>query len=139
MTEVHDVEGEAIAVIVRFLDDNWSIIPRLVRIDICSKSVNADDLAQVLNQCLSVDYGVKANSLLAAWRDGASVVQAALDRIAFIFPKLLNVVCFSQTLDNVGNHLVIPTLLEFGSVWIRLFHHIYKAKLLWKDLTGQRP
>ena len=49
-------QGEAIAVIVRFLDDNWSIIQRLVRIDICSTSVNADDLAQVLNQCLSVDY-----------------------------------------------------------------------------------
>ena len=76
-------KGEAIAVIVSFLDDNWSIIQRLVRIDICSKSVNADDLAQVLNQCLSVDYGVKANSLLAATRDGASVNQAALDRIAF--------------------------------------------------------
>ena len=45
-------QGEAIAVIVRFLDDNWSIIQRLVRIDICSTSVNADDLAQVLNQCL---------------------------------------------------------------------------------------
>ena len=132
-------QGEAIAVIVRFLDDNWSIIQRLVRIDICSKSVNADDLAQVLNQCLSVDYGVKTNSLLAAMRDSASVNQAALDRIAFIFPKMLNVVCFSHTLDNVGNHLVIPTLLEFGSVWIRLFCHSYKAKLLWKDLTGQRP
>ena len=72
-------QGEAIAVIVRFLDDNWSIIQRLVRTDICSKSVNADDLAQVLNQCLSVDYGVEANSLLAAMRDGASVNQAALD------------------------------------------------------------
>ena len=92
-------QGEAIAVIVAFLDDNWSIIQRLVRIDICSKPVNADDFAQVLNQCLSVDYGVKANSLLAAMRDGASVQnQAALDRIAFIFPKVLNVVCFSHTL-----------------------------------------
>ena len=64
---------------------------------------------------------------------------ATLDRIAFIFPKMLNVVCFSHTLDNVGNHLVIPTLLEFGNVWIRLFRHSYKAKLLWKDLTEQRP
>ena len=125
--------------IVLFLDDNWSIIQHLVRIDIFSKSINADDFAQVLNQCVSVDYGVKANSLLAAMRDGASVNQAALDRIAFIFPKMLNVVCFSNTLDNVGNHLFIPTLLEFDSVWIRLFRHSYKAKLLWKDLTGQRP
>ena len=49
----------------------------------------------------------------------------------------MNVVCFSHTLDNVGNHLVIPTLVEFGSLWIRMFRHSCKAKLLWKDLTGQ--
>ena len=78
--------------IVRFLDDNWSIIQRLVRIDICSHSVNADDLAQVLSQGLSIDYGVKGKSLLAATRDGESVNPTALDRIAFIFPKMLNVV-----------------------------------------------
>ena len=51
-------QGEAIAIIVRFLDNNWNIIQRLVRIDVCSKSVNANELAQVLNQCLSVDYRV---------------------------------------------------------------------------------
>ena len=51
----------------------------------------------------------------------------------------MNVVCFSHTLDNVGNHLVIPTLVEFGSLWIRMFRHSCKAKLLWKDLTGRTP
>ena len=121
------------------MDNNWNIIQRLVRIDVCSKSVNAHELAQVLNQCLSVDYEVRANSFLAAMRDSASVKQAALDRITFIFPKMLNVVCFSHTLDNVGNHLVIPTLVEFGSLWIRMFRHSCKAKLLWKDVTGQTP
>ena len=121
------------------MENNWNIIQRLVKIDVCSKSVNANELAQVLNQCLSVDYGVRANSLLAAMRDGASVNQAALDRIAFIFPKMLNIVCFSHTHENVRNHLVILTLVEFGSLWIRMVHHSYKAKLLWKDLTGQTP
>ena len=110
------------------MDNNWNIIQRLVRIDVCSKSVNANELAQVLNQCLSVDYGVRANSLLAAMRDGASVNQAALDRIAFIFPKMPNVVCFSHTLNNVGNHLVIPSLVEFGSLWIRMFRHSGKSQ-----------
>ena len=110
-------QGEAIATIVRFVDNNWNI-QRLVRIDVFSKSVNANELAQVLNQYLSVDYGVRANSLLAAMRDGASVNQAALDRMAFIFSKMLNVVCFSHT------------LVEFGSLWIRMFRHICKAKLL---------
>jgi intracellular sulfur oxidation DsrE/DsrF family protein len=66
-------QGEAIAIIVRFLDNKWIITQRLVRIDVCSKSVNADKLAKVLNQCLAVDYGVQASSLLAAMRNGASV------------------------------------------------------------------
>ena len=132
-------QGEAIAIIVRFINDDWVITQRLMRIDICAKSVNSEQLARVLNECLSVEYGIKANSLLAAMRDGASVNQAALNRIAFIFPNLLNVVCFSHTLDNVGNHLLIPTLLQFGNLWIRLFSHSHQAKLAWQDLTGRKP
>ena len=131
--------GEGLAIIVRFINDDWMITQRLMRIDICSKSVNSEELARVLNECLSVEYGIRANSLLAAMRDGASVNQAALNRIAFIFPNVLNVVCFSHTLDNVGNHLVIPTLLQFGNLWIRLFSHTHKAKLAWQDLTGRKP
>ena len=40
---------------------------------------------------------------------------------------------------NVGNHFEIPTLKEFGSLWIRMFRNSCKAKLLWKDLTGRAP
>lgn len=92
-----------------------------------------------VNQCLSVDYGVRTNSLLVATRDGASVNQAALGRIAFIFPTVLNVVCLSHTIDNIGNHLVVPTLLKFGSFWIRLFCHSYNAKLCPVSVQCPRP
>lgn len=132
-------QGEAIAIIVQFMDNDWNINQRLVRINVCSKSVNANQLAQVLNQCLSVEYGVRGNSLLAAMQDGASVNQAALNIVSFISPNMVNVVCFSHTLDNVGNHFEIPTLKEFGSLWIRMFRNSCKAKLLWKDLTGRAP
>ena len=115
-------QGKAIAIVVRFIDDEWVITQRLIRIDVCSKSVNADELARVLKEALSVAFGIRANSLLAVMRDGASINQAALNRIQFVFPKLLNVVCFSHTLDNVGSHLIIPVLQEFRKLWIRLFH-----------------
>ena len=131
-------QGEAIAIIVRFIDDQWAITQRLIRIDVCSKSVNADELARVLNEALCVEFGIRANSLLAAMRDGASVNQATLNRIQFFFPKMLNILCFSHTLDNVGGHLMIPTLQEFGHLWVRLFHS-YRAKLAWKDKTGRKP
>ena len=59
---------------MRFLSDNWSIAQRLIRLDICAKSVNAQyDLAHELNDCLSVDYHVRGNSLLATMKDGARV------------------------------------------------------------------
>lgn len=36
--------------------------------------------------------------------------EAALTHIKFVFPKMLSVVCFSHTLDNVGNHFKVPDL-----------------------------
>ena len=132
-------QGEAIVIVVYFLDDDWSIQQRLIKIDICEKAVNTVGLAHVLNEYLSVDYGIRGNSLLGAMKDGASVNQAVMERIKFIFTKVFNVVCFSYTSDNVGNHFQIPTLPEFGNLWIRMFSHSHKAKLLWQEQTGRKP
>ena len=41
-------QGEAIAIIVRFVNEQWEIIQRLVRIDIVAKSVAGTQLSQVL-------------------------------------------------------------------------------------------
>ena len=65
-------QGEAIVILVCFVDNDWNIVQRLIRIDICAKSVNGDQLAQVLNECLSLEYGVRGDSLTAAIRDGAA-------------------------------------------------------------------
>ena len=129
-------QGEAIVIAVRFVKDDWCIVQRLIIIDVCVKSVKADGLALVLNKCLSVEYSVRADSLMAATRDGASVNQAALNRIQFIFPKTFNVVCFTHTLDNVANHFGILDLSEFGNLWICLFGHSLKARLIWQEQTG---
>ena len=72
-------------------------------------------------------------------KDGASVNQAGMERIKSIFPKVFSVVCFSYTLDNVGNHFQIPALREFSNLWIRMFSHSHKAKLLWQEQTGRKP
>ena len=62
---------------------------------------------------MSVNYGIRANSLLAALKDGASVNQAAMEQIKFTLPKVLSVVCFSHMLDNVGSHFQIR---HFGNL-----------------------
>lgn len=52
---------------------------------------------------------------------------------------MLNVVCFSHTLDNVGSLLDIFAILEFGNLWLQLFSHSLKAKLAWQTLTDHKP
>lgn len=133
------MKNQAIVIVVRFVHNDWNIVRRLIRIYICAKSVNGDQLAQVLKECLSLEYGVREDSLIAAIRHEATVNQATLNHIQFTFPKTFNVVCFSHTLDNVGNHFVIPNLTEFGNLWVRLFSQSHKVGLMWKDLTGSKP
>ena len=60
-------------ILVRFVDNDWNIVQRLIRIDICAKSVNGDQLAQELNECSSLENGVRGDSLMAAITDKASV------------------------------------------------------------------
>ena len=54
-------QGEAIVIVVRFVNDDWCIVQRLIRIDVSVKSVKGDELVQVLKECLSVDHGVRAD------------------------------------------------------------------------------
>ena len=65
--------GEALAIIVRFIDKDWNIQQRPLKLEILAKSMNVEEFAQRLIQCLAVDYGMQPNHLLAAMRDGASL------------------------------------------------------------------
>ena len=41
--------GEALAIIVRFVDSQWNVQQRLVRLQVLAKSLKAEELAQCLN------------------------------------------------------------------------------------------
>ena len=70
--------GEALAIILRFVDSDWSIHQRLVRVSMLAKSLTGEELARELISVLSVTYSITSNSLLAAMRDGASVNNVAI-------------------------------------------------------------
>lgn len=128
--------GEAIAIVLRFVDDHWNICQRLARLRTVAKAVNAADLAQVLNQCLAAQYQIEGERVMACMRDGVAVNGAAIRNLAVLYPNLLDVVCFSHTANNAGKHFDFPILEEFGRLWISLFSHSAAAKLAWKARTG---
>ena len=97
-------QGEAIAIIVRFINEQWDIVQRLVRIDIVAKSVTGTQLSQVLMETLFTDLQVRGKQVLAIIRDGAAVNGAAVRNLEAFMPQMMDITYFSHTLDNVGDH-----------------------------------
>ncbi len=129
--------GEAMAVVLRFVDSEWKIQQRLVRLMLLAKSMTGEEVARELIVVLSTGLGIGPATLLAAMRDRASVNGAAMRTVKVLYPNILDVGCFSHTIDNAGRHFKTPFVDEFIRNWLSLFSHSPKARLLWKARTGR--
>ncbi len=128
--------GEAMAVLVRYVSDDWCIQQRLLCLQLLTKSMTGEEVARELINCLSVKYSISSEYLIASMHDKASVNNVAMTTLKVVYPTLLDVGCFSHTLDHVGEKFHTPTLSDFITPWISLFSHSSKSKLAWKDQTG---
>ena len=128
--------GEAMAVIVHFVDDDWCIQQRLLCLQLLTKSLTGEEVARELINCLLVKYSISSEYFIASMHDRASVSSVAISTLKIVYPTLLDVGCFSHTLDHVGEKFHTPTLSDFITLWINLFSHSSKSKLAWKDQTS---
>ena len=128
--------GEALAVVLRFIGDNWTIEERLNRLQLLAKPLTGEEIAQEILSVLSTSYSIESNRLLACMRDGASTNGVAVHTLSILYPNLIDIKCFSHTLDHVGEHFDIPVLNEFICTWISMFSHSPKARLCWREQTG---
>ena len=129
--------GEAMGIVVRYITSDWKIQQRLVRLQLLAQSMSGEEVARELITTLSVHYSVSSNSLLDTMRDRASVNDVALRTLKVIYPALLDIGCFSHTLDLVGNKFCTPHLTDFSMAWISLFSHSPNARLIWREQTGR--
>ena len=128
--------GEALAIVVRFVTADWEVKQRLVRLQLLAKSLKGEELAREIIMVLTQHYNVQNNSLCASMRDGASVNGAAMRTVKIVFPKVVDVRCFSHAIDGVGSHFNIPTVKRFLQLWNSLFTHSPATRLAWKERTG---
>ena len=68
-------QDEAIAITVRFVNEQWEIIQRLVRIDIVAEFVAG---TQLLMESLFTDLQLQGKQVLAMITDGAAINRAAV-------------------------------------------------------------
>ena len=101
-----------------------------------AKSLTDEEVAHQLIVSLTTELGIESEKLIAAMYDRASVNNVAIRTSSIVFPKVLDIGCFSHTLDHVGEHLKIPVLEEFLKSWINLFIRSPKARLAWNSLIG---
>lgn len=127
---------EAMVVVLRFVDDNWCLQQRVVRLMLLAKSLKGEEVARQLIMCLSNQLGITSNQLVAAMRDRASVNTVAIQTLKIVYPYILDVGCFSHTIDHVGEKIKTDILDEFMKGWIGLFTRSPKTKLAWKENTG---
>ena len=129
--------GEALVIVLRYVNDNWEPVQRLVSLQLLAKSMTGEEIAREIVSTLSIEFGITSNRLLAGMRDRASVNGVAMRTIKVLFPQMLDVGCYAHTLDHVGDHFKTPTLDEFCHLWISLFSHSHHTCMEWKVHTGR--
>ena len=86
-----------------------------------SKSLTGEEVARELISVLSITYGIRSNHLLAAMRDRASTNNIVMQTLKIAYPSIVDIGCFSHTIDHVGSCFDTPTLSDFITLWISLF------------------
>lgn len=104
--------------------------------DASSKSLSGEELARELLTALSTELGIGGGQLLAAMHDRASVNGVAMRTLKIMYPNVMDIGCFSHTLDLVGTKFNFPTVDKFMKHWEAIFTHSCKSKLLWREQTG---
>ena len=124
---------EAMVVLVCYVSSDWVIRQKVCRL--MEKSMSGEELARQIITVLSTELGIPSSLLVAAMRDRASVNSVAMRTVSIVYNRVMDVGCFSHTLDHVGEHKT-PVLDEFSKLWIGLFAHSPKSRLLCRNQTG---
>ena len=110
---------------------------RLIRVQLLAKFLSGEEIARELISVLQVHYKVLVSALIGAMHDRASVNAVAMRTVQVIYPQILDIRCFSHTVDHVGEQFVTPVLDEFVSAWALLFSHSPKSRLVWQNRVGR--
>ena len=108
--------GEAMAIVIGFVNDEWALEQRFLTLKMLSKSMTGEEIVREVISVLSTSYGIGMNRLLAGIRDRASVNNVAMQTIKVVYVRVLDVGCFSHAIDHVGEKFHTPILSSFVSI-----------------------
>ena len=71
-------------------------------------------------------------------RDCASVNNVAMRTLKIVYNNIIDVGCFSHTLDHIGENMQTDVLMEFTTDWTTLFAHSSAARLAFKAIEQDK-
>ena len=93
---------EAFVVVLRYLTDDWELKQCVGRLKLLAKTMTGEEIAQQIIVILSTEFEISFNLIVTAMRDRASVNDVAMRTIKVVYNELLDVGCFSHTLNHEG-------------------------------------
>ena len=93
---------EAFVVVLCYHTDDWELKQCVGQLKLLAKTMTGEEIAQQIIVILSTEFGISSNLIVAAMRDRASVNDVAMRTIKVVYNELLDVGCFSHTLNYVG-------------------------------------
>jgi hypothetical protein len=123
------------AIVLRFVDPDFRIQQRLVKLGMLAKSPDAQQLARFINSTLA-SYGISPERIRVSISDSAAINGAAMDQLAGLWEWHLRIGCFSHCLSNAGQKLVTPELDAFMEKLSSMFNMSNTPKILWREVVG---
>ena len=130
---------EAMVIVLRYITDDWIIKQCVCRLMLLAKSMSGEEVARQIISALYTELGIGTHLVVAAMRDRASVNEVAMRTVSVLYNKVMDIGCFSHTLDHVGERMKTPVLDDFSKAWIGLFARSPKSRLAWRTQTDLPP
>ena len=86
--------GEAMAVVVRYIDTSFSIQQRLIHLQVVAKSMRGEEIAREIIATISTQYGIASNLVVAMMHGRATCNGVAIQTLKIVYPQLVDVGCF---------------------------------------------
>ena len=104
---------EAFVVVLCYVTQNWVIKQEVCRMMFLVKSLTGEEVARQLMTSLSTELSIPQHLVVSTMCDRASVNDVAMRTINVLYNNVMDVGCFSHTLDHVGENMNTPILEEF--------------------------
>ena len=92
-----------------FVSHDWSIHQRLVSLKLWVKTVTGDEIARLVIGITSSEFRISSEQVLGIMHDCASSNNVVLQTFKVIYPTVLGIGRFSQTLNRVDKDFKLLT------------------------------